>query len=65
MWIKVFWSVLILLVVTFVWRFVSDVWAPRQPIEPADDASVLGHLRPRPTLNSGAVALEEPDDELA
>jgi len=25
---------------------------------------VVAELRPRPTLNSGAVALEEPDDEL-
>jgi hypothetical protein len=64
MWIEIFWSVVVMVIVVFVWRFVSRMWTPRQPIEPADEADILADLRPRPTLNSGAVALDEPDDEL-
>jgi hypothetical protein len=64
MWIAIFWSVVVLLIVAFVWRFVSLVWTSDQPIEPADTADIPAHLRPRPTRNSGAVALAEPDDEL-
>jgi hypothetical protein len=65
MWTEIFWSVIVLLIVVpFVWRFVSRMWTPRQPIEPAGEADILADLQPRPTLNSGAVALDEPDDEL-
>ena len=59
-----FWLVIVVLIVEFVWRFVSRMWTTQQPIEPTDDADILAELRPRPTLNSGAVAVEEPDEEL-
>ena len=39
------------------------MWTPRQPTEPADEADILADLQPRPTLNSGAVALDEPEDD--
>jgi|HubBroStandDraft_2_1064218.scaffolds.fasta_scaffold199222_2 hypothetical protein len=64
MWIEIFVSVIVLLIVAFVWRFVSRVWTSHEPIEPAGNAGILAGLHPRPTLNSGAVALDEPDDEL-
>jgi hypothetical protein len=64
MWIDILWSVIVLLIVAFVWRFVSSTFTPSQPIEPADEADILAGLRPRPTRNSGAVALDEPDDGL-
>jgi hypothetical protein len=63
MWIEIFVSVIALLIVAFVWRFVSRVWTSHEPIEPAGNADILAGLHPRPTLNSGAVALDEPDDE--
>jgi hypothetical protein len=64
MWIEIFWWAIAIVIWAFVWRFVSRMWTPRQPIEPADEAEILADLEPRPTLNSGAVALDEPDDEL-
>ena len=65
MWSAIFGWVVVLLIVVFVWRFVARLW-PQQPAEragPADEANVLAPLKPRPNLNAGAVALEEPDDE--
>lgn len=50
------------MIVAFIWRLVSPVRTPGQPIEPADDADIHAGLQPRPTLNSGAVALDEPDE---
>ena len=64
MLVELVWLVIVLLIIEFVWRFVSRMWTARESAEPADDADVVAELRPRPTLNSGAVALEEPDDEL-
>jgi hypothetical protein len=64
MWIEIFWSVVVLLIIAFVWRFVSRIWTQHQQIEPADEARILAALPKRPILNSGAVALDEPDDEL-
>jgi hypothetical protein len=37
----IFWSVIVLLIVAFVWRFVFLVWTSDQPIEPADAADIL------------------------
>ena len=64
MWIDILWSVVVLLIVAFVWRFVARTFTLGQPREPADEADILAGLQPRPTLNSGAVALDEPDDAL-
>lgn len=74
MWIGVFESLVVLLIVVFVWRFVSRLFVvphesasppvvPHEPASPPDEASVFARIKPRPTLNSSAVALEEPDDE--
>jgi len=64
MFVELVWLVIVLLIIEFVWRFVSRMWTARGPIEPADDADILADLQPRPTLNSGSVALDEPDDDL-
>jgi len=67
-WGTVFQSIIILLIVAFVFRFIARVCnVQSRPAEPDDCASFTARLRPRPTLDAGAVALEEPhendDDE--
>jgi len=49
----------------FVWRFVRALFRPRQPAEPVDDplASVPAPRRRSPKGRSGAVAVEEPEDD--
>jgi|HubBroStandDraft_2_1064218.scaffolds.fasta_scaffold2249353_1 hypothetical protein len=57
-------SLLVLLIVIFVWRFVAHVWAvPKESGSPPDEANVFAQVKPRPKSGAGAVALEEPDDE--
>ena len=64
MWIGVFESLVVLLIVVFVWRFVSRLWVvPHESASPPDEAEVFARIKPRPTLGTSAVALEEPDDE--
>jgi hypothetical protein len=59
--------IIVLLFVVFVWRFVARLWhkseEPTGPVWPADNANVPASIRPRPNLNAGAVAVEEPDED--
>jgi uncharacterized membrane protein len=65
MWSTIFGWFIVLLIVIFVWRFVARLWVVRheseEPAEP--EADILARVKPRPNLNAGAVALEEPDDD--
>jgi hypothetical protein len=56
---------IVLLMALFVWRFIVQIRAMNQhlPAEPDDEAYVHARLKPRPKLDSGAVALEEPDED--
>ncbi len=47
-----------------VWRFVAALFRPHQPAEPVDDpfASVPAPRKRGPKGRTGAVALEEPED---
>jgi hypothetical protein len=49
----------------FVWRFLNALLHPRRPVDPVDDpdASVLAPRKKPPQAKSGAVALEEPEDD--
>lgn len=51
-------------VIWFVWRFMA-LLHPSQPAEPVDDPSafVPAPRKGHPKGGSGAIALEEPDDE--
>jgi hypothetical protein len=63
-WDTILELIIVLLVLVIVWRFVARTWVlPHQSTEPDDEANVLARIKPRPTRNAGAVALEEPDDE--
>jgi len=64
MWSTILGAIIILVSAVFVWRFVTRVWAyeSEEPARP-DDATVPARIKPRPHLNAGAVALEEPDDD--
>jgi hypothetical protein len=48
-----------------VWRFVGALFRPHQPAEPVDDpfALVTAPRKRGPKGRTGAVALEEPDDD--
>jgi hypothetical protein len=65
MWSTIFGWFIVLLIVIFVRRFVARLWVVRHVSEePAGpEADVFARVRPRPNLNAGAVALEEPDDD--
>jgi len=56
---------IVLLMAFFVWQFTVELREMNQhhPTEPDDEAHVHARLKPRPELNSGAVALEEPDED--
>jgi hypothetical protein len=49
----------------FVWRFVSALFKRRQPVDPVDDpfAEVPTLRKGPPKGRSGAVALEEPEED--
>ena len=48
----------------FVWRFVSAIFGPRSPAEPKDPNAGVPVLTTRgPKDKTGAVALEEPEDD--
>jgi hypothetical protein len=47
----------------FVWRVVRMIGIFRQTPEPPDEVGVPERLRRGPKNSSGAVALEEPDDD--
>jgi hypothetical protein len=51
--------------VWFVWRFVSALFKPRQPVDPVDDpfAEVPALRKGSPKGRSGAVALEAPEED--
>jgi hypothetical protein len=64
MWFESLVSFVVLLIVVFVWRFVARLWVvPHESASGPDEANVFARVKPRPTLNAGAVALEEPDEE--
>jgi hypothetical protein len=65
MWSTIFGWLIVLVLVMFVWRFVSRLWPVRYESDEraGPKAGVLAHLKPRPNLNAGAVAVEEPDDD--
>jgi hypothetical protein len=57
-------ALLVLLIVQFVFRYIERIWDSRyHPTEPDDETYVHARLKPRPKLDSGAVALEEPDED--
>jgi hypothetical protein len=57
-------ALLVLLIVQFVFRYIERIWDSRyHPAEPDDEADTYARLKPRPKLNSGAVALDEPDED--
>ena len=58
-------SLIAVVAIWFVWRFVSALFQPHQPVDPVDDgfASVPVPRKDSPKGRSGAVALEEPDDD--
>jgi len=50
--------------VWFVWRFLRTLFHPRQPAGPVDPYSSVREPRNgSPRLRSGAVAIEEPEDD--
>jgi len=64
MWFGISVSLVVLLVIVFVWRFVTRLWAdPHKSASPPETEDVFARLKPRPRSGAGAVALEEPDDE--
>jgi len=64
MWLSFLVSILVLLIVIFVWRFVAHLWAaPKESASPPDEANVFARIKPRPRCGAGAVALEEPEDD--
>jgi hypothetical protein len=65
MWSTIFGWLIVLVIVVFVWRFVARLWVAPSESETSgpDDANVPARVKPRPHLNAGAVAVEEPDDD--
>jgi hypothetical protein len=55
--------VIAVLAIVFLWLFLSRKLRPRSPAEPIDQTPVLAGLKPRRPKGSGAVALEEPDED--
>lgn len=60
-----FFAILIALAALWlVWRFVAPLFRPRQPAEPVDPFALVTAPRKRgPKGRTGAVALEEPNDD--
>jgi len=61
-----FFEILIVVIaVWFVWRSVRPLFQPHQPVDPVDDpfAFVPAPRKDSPKGKSGAVALEEPEDD--
>jgi hypothetical protein len=56
-------AIAILAILAAVIFFISRT-KPRLPAEPIDDAPVTAGLKPRPRKGRGAVALDEPEDDL-
>lgn len=63
----VFEFVVVVIAAWFVWRIMTRAMRPSQPAEPepGDYAGSPARLRPRPKLDSGAVAVAEPEDDEA
>jgi len=56
---------IVLAAIWVVWRLVTKILRPRAPAEPAEEpfAPVPAHRKQGPKGRSGAVALEEPEDD--
>jgi hypothetical protein len=56
---------IVVIAVWFVWRSVRSLFQPHQPVDPVDDpfAFVPAPRKDSPKGKSGAVALEEPEDD--